>query len=149
MRGNSQAKIALLCALHLYQGCSISKGSKVTKLKDVVTTLNTDHLLHDHFSPQSPSMLMHVTDLGTSLKTVTAEIGYIYIHSHSLTVIFSSLLLRHRRHPSVASAAETNLSRGVILQHDNATPHSASRTQVPLQSFHWEQLDSQPYCLGC
>jgi hypothetical protein len=38
-----------------------------------------------------------------------------------------------------------HLWRGVILQHNNATPHSTRRTQELLQSFRWELLDHPPY----
>ena len=36
----------------------------------------------------------------------------------------------------------------LILQHNNATPHSPYWMQM-LQPFHWKHLDHPSYCLGC
>ena len=37
------------------------------------------------------------------------------------------------------------LSKGVILQHDNATPHTAKRTQDWLKRYNWETLPHPPH----
>ena len=37
------------------------------------------------------------------------------------------------------------LSRGVLLLHDNALPHTAALTQNLITSFGWEQIDHPPY----
>ena len=37
------------------------------------------------------------------------------------------------------------LSKGVILQHDNATPHNAKRTQDWLKRYNWETLPHPPH----
>jgi histone-lysine N-methyltransferase SETMAR len=37
------------------------------------------------------------------------------------------------------------LTRGVLLLHDNARPHTAAQTQDLITSFGWEQLDHPPY----
>lgn len=37
------------------------------------------------------------------------------------------------------------LSKGVILQHDNATPHTARITKEKITSFNWETLRHPPY----
>ena len=37
------------------------------------------------------------------------------------------------------------LRQGVILQHDNATPHTAKLTQDWLQRYHWEVLPHPPH----
>ncbi|XP_023228571.1 histone-lysine N-methyltransferase SETMAR-like [Centruroides sculpturatus] len=37
------------------------------------------------------------------------------------------------------------LSKGVVLLHDNARPHTANQTQDLITSFGWEQLDHPPY----
>ncbi|GFO26529.1 histone-lysine N-methyltransferase SETMAR [Plakobranchus ocellatus] len=38
------------------------------------------------------------------------------------------------------------LRRGVVLQHDNATPHSANLTQQWLQRYGWEILPHPAHC---
>ncbi|GFT94440.1 uncharacterized protein TNCV_1566191 [Trichonephila clavipes] len=37
------------------------------------------------------------------------------------------------------------LTSGVLLLHDNASPHSAINTQNLIRSFGWEQIDHPPY----
>ena len=50
--------------------------------------------------------------------------------------------------PSVATAGLTNdLTRSVMLQQDNATPHKGRQTVGLVMSLHWELLDHPSYCL--
>jgi histone-lysine N-methyltransferase SETMAR len=44
----------------------------------------------------------------------------------------------HRKHPG-------QLARGVLLHHDNATPHTARATQNRIQELQWELLEHLPY----
>ncbi|KFM64801.1 Histone-lysine N-methyltransferase SETMAR, partial [Stegodyphus mimosarum] len=37
------------------------------------------------------------------------------------------------------------LSKGIVLLHDNARPHTAGVTQSLIRQFHWEQFDHPPY----
>jgi len=37
------------------------------------------------------------------------------------------------------------LTKGVLLVHDNARPHSANQTTATLRSFKWEVLQHPPY----
>jgi histone-lysine N-methyltransferase SETMAR len=37
------------------------------------------------------------------------------------------------------------LTRGVVLLHDNARPHTAAHTQAVITSFGWEQMNHPPY----
>ena len=37
------------------------------------------------------------------------------------------------------------LSRGVVMIHDNARPHTAAATQNLITTFGWEQFDHPPY----
>jgi histone-lysine N-methyltransferase SETMAR len=39
-----------------------------------------------------------------------------------------------------------NLSRGVLLHHDNARPHTARETQERIQEPQWELFEHPPYC---
>jgi histone-lysine N-methyltransferase SETMAR len=36
------------------------------------------------------------------------------------------------------------LTRGVVLLHDNARPHTAAQTQALIMSFGWEQMNHSP-----
>jgi hypothetical protein len=40
------------------------------------------------------------------------------------------------------------LSRGVVMLHDNACPHTAATTQDLIVTFGWEQFDHPPYRLS-
>jgi len=44
----------------------------------------------------------------------------------------------HRKRPGL-------LTKGTLLLHDNARPHSANQTTVTLRSFKWEVLQHPPY----
>jgi hypothetical protein len=37
------------------------------------------------------------------------------------------------------------LSRGVVMLHDHARPHTAAATQGLIATFGWEQFDHRPY----
>ena len=37
------------------------------------------------------------------------------------------------------------LSQGVVMNHDNARPHTAAATQNLITTFGWEQFDRPPY----
>jgi len=37
------------------------------------------------------------------------------------------------------------LSKGVVLLHDNARPHTAARTNALMKLFNWEIFDHPPY----
>jgi transposase len=37
------------------------------------------------------------------------------------------------------------LSKGVVLLHDNAQPHTAARTNAFIKHFNWEFFDHPPY----
>jgi len=39
------------------------------------------------------------------------------------------------------------LTKGVVLLHDNARPHSASRTNASIKLFNWDIFDHPPYSL--
>jgi transposase len=38
------------------------------------------------------------------------------------------------------------LTYGVVLPHDNARAHRATRTRALLEQFNWELFDHTPYC---
>jgi hypothetical protein len=134
---NSQTQIALLLALTLKEGCSLSKVSKATTLQEVITRFSVARLLHCYFSPQSPNLLRHLT----------LEIGFFYSltcsNGHFQFLLTETLTTSH----VLLQGLKQNLSRCVILQHDNATSHSARRPQVMWQSFHWQHQDHQPLLL--
>ncbi|KAK7868403.1 hypothetical protein R5R35_005028 [Gryllus longicercus] len=37
------------------------------------------------------------------------------------------------------------ISKGIVLLHDNAGPHTAGVTQSLIRQFHWEHFDHPPY----
>jgi histone-lysine N-methyltransferase SETMAR len=56
---------------------------------------------------------------------------------------YCDTLLRLRR--AIQNRRRGKLSRGIILFHDNARPHTAASTQVLLDSFGWEIFSHPPY----
>jgi histone-lysine N-methyltransferase SETMAR len=57
---------------------------------------------------------------------------------------YSDLLKKHIR-PAVRSKRRGLLTRGVLLQHDNARPHTARATVATIQDLHFECLPHPPY----
>ena len=53
--------------------------------------------------------------------------------------------LRHLR-KAIQNRRRGKLSRGIVLMHDNACPHTARQTQTLLhEAFHWDTFDHPPY----
>ena len=48
-------------------------------------------------------------------------------------------------HHAIQNKRRGMLSRGVVLTHDNACPHTAATTQNLITTFGWEQFDHPPY----
>jgi hypothetical protein len=40
------------------------------------------------------------------------------------------------------------LASGVLIHHDNATPHTAQASQKRIQELQWDFLEYPPYSLG-
>ena len=54
-------------------------------------------------------------------------------------------LLKNHLHPAIKSERRGLLSRGVLLQHDNAGPHNAHSTVSTIQDLSFECLPHPPY----
>ena len=51
-----------------------------------------------------------------------------------------------RLHKAIQNRRRGKLSRGTVLIHDNARPHTARQTQTLLHDdFHWDTFDHPPY----
>ena len=57
---------------------------------------------------------------------------------------YSDLLQNHLR-PAIKSKRRELLSSGVLLQHDNARPHTARTTVATITDLHFECLPHPPY----
>jgi len=54
--------------------------------------------------------------------------------------------LRRLLRQAIQNRRRGKLSRGIILIHDNARPHTARQTQTLLHdAFHWDTFDHPPY----
>ena len=54
-------------------------------------------------------------------------------------------LLKHHLLPAIKFKRRSRLSTGVLLQHDNARPHTARSTVVTIQDLSFECLPHSPY----
>jgi len=53
--------------------------------------------------------------------------------------------LKHHLRPAIKSKQRGHLSTGVLLQHDNAQPHTACSTVAKIQDLSFECLPHSPY----
>ena len=51
----------------------------------------------------------------------------------------------HKLQRSIQNKWRGMLSKGVVLLHDNARPHTAARTNALMKLFNWEIFDHPPY----
>jgi len=51
----------------------------------------------------------------------------------------------HKLRRSIQNKQRGLLSKGVILLHDNARPHTTARTNALIKLFNWEVFDHPPY----
>ena len=51
----------------------------------------------------------------------------------------------HKLRKLIQNKRQGMLSKGVILLHDNAWPHTAARTNALIKLFNWEIFDHPPY----
>jgi hypothetical protein len=70
----------------------------------------------------------------------TTGLGGTLSHVHP----YSDLLKNHLR-PAVRSKRRGRLTRGVLLQHDNARPHTARATVATIKDLHFERLPHSTY----
>ena len=53
----------------------------------------------------------------------------------------------HKLRRSIQNKRRGMLSKGVVLPHDNARPHTAACTNALIKLFNWEIFDHPPYSL--
>jgi histone-lysine N-methyltransferase SETMAR len=51
----------------------------------------------------------------------------------------------HNLRRSIKNKRREMLTKGVVLLHDNARPHTAARTTALIKRFNWESFDHPPY----
>jgi len=77
------------------------------------------------------------------------ERGVILEHNmprgHTVTSATYADLLQHHLRPAIKSKRRGRLSRGVLLQRDNAWPHTARSTVATIQDMSFERLTHPPY----
>jgi len=82
------------------------------------------------------------------LTLIWDEQGVILEHMSRGTTVtsvsYSDLLKNHLR-PAIKSKRQGLLSSGVLLQHDNARPHTARTTVATITDLHFECLPHPPY----
>lgn len=65
--------------------------------------------------------------------------------NHTITGQHYSDQLEEQLHPSICSKRRGLLSKGVLLQHDNARAHTANVTSSTITKLGWEVLVHPPY----
>jgi len=65
-------------------------------------------------------------------------------HDHTVTSASYCTILTKLR-AAIRQKRPGLLTKGVLLLHDNARPHSANQTTATLRSFKWEVLQHPPY----
>jgi transposase len=63
----------------------------------------------------------------------------------NLTVTAEHYLQQLRRLEEAIQQKRPGQRHGMILQHDNALPHTANKTKAAIQEFDWESLPHPPY----
>jgi len=64
---------------------------------------------------------------------------------NTVTSATNADLLKNHLHPAIKSKRRGLLSTGVLLQHDNAQPHTAHSTVATIQDLSFECLPHPPY----
>ena len=65
--------------------------------------------------------------------------------NHTITGQHYSDQLEEQLHPSIRSKRSGLLSKGIVLQHDNARAHTANVTSSTITKLGWEVLVHPPY----
>jgi hypothetical protein len=48
-------------------------------------------------------------------------------------------------HSAIQNKMHEMLTSSIVLLHDNARPHTAASTHIPLEHFNWELFNHPPY----
>lgn len=75
--------------------------------------------------------------------------GIVYVHflkrGETINAEYYSSLLFNKVRKAIHKKRTGMSSKGVILQHDNARPHTAAKTMAVIDQLHWEVLPHPPY----
>jgi len=100
-------------------------------------------------SPKSKKFRTQPSDGRVMLTLFWDERGVIFEHymprGNTVTSAMYADLLKNHLRPAIKSKRRGLLSTGVLLQHDNARPHTACSTVATIQNLSFECLPHPPY----
>lgn len=103
-----------------------------------------------HVASPSPRKFRLQRSAGKVMATVFWDIKGVLLldfleRNHTVTGQHYSDQLEEQLHPSIRSKRRGLLSKGVLLQHDNARAHTANVTSSTITKLGWEVLVHPPY----
>lgn len=103
-----------------------------------------------HVTSPSPRKFRVQRSAGKVMATVFWDVKGVLLldfleRNHTITGQHYSDQLEEQLHPSIRSKRRGLLSKGVLLQHDNARAHTANVTSSTITKLGWEVLVHPPY----
>jgi histone-lysine N-methyltransferase SETMAR len=102
--------------------------------------------MHTH-SPNKPKKFKQTLLNRKMMATVFWDRKGIFCSRHQGPLIMSEVYCEtlNKLRRSIQNKRRGMLTKGVVLLHDNARPHTAARTKALLQQFNWEIFKHPPY----